>query len=285
MNWFGLTLVYVFLMVAASIINKKTLQVGSVDPLIFGAFVQLTTGLICLGLALTEGFQFQFSMESVKLIAIMAITYLVGVSLYFTGLKEIDLSQETILSSTGSIWGLLLGALFLGEVFSGTKIIGVVLIFIASLVAFWERQVLHIGKYQKIILFSAPFYALGAMWDKQLNSYGSALSYLAISFTLVGIAMLLFYGKRTVTAFKESFRLAEFWKGTLVNGVFYALSFWALFTAYQKGGEVSRMFPMTLSTSVFVPILGILLLKEYNRWSQKVVSVVILTAGLWLVKG
>lgn len=285
MNWFELTLIYVFLMVAASIINKKTLLVGKVDPLVFGAFVQLITGLICFGLALGEGFQFTLNVTSVKLLAVMVITYLIGVSMYFTGLKHIDLSQETILSSTGSIWSLLLGALFLGEVFSGTKIIGVTLIFVASLVAFWEKQVLHIGKYQKIILLSAPFYALGAMWDKQLNAYGSALSYLAISFTVVGITMLLFYGKRTVLAFGESFCLVEFWKGTLVNGVFYALSFWALFTAYQKGGEISRMFPMTLSTSVFVPILGILLLREYKRWPQKVVSVVILTAGLWLVRG
>ena len=285
MNWFELTLIYVVFMVAAAIIGKKTLLIKDLDELVFGGFVQLTTGLMCFCLAYTEGFRFDFNLESVEMIIVMAVTYIVAVSLFFTGLKNIDLSQETILSATGSAWSLVLGTLFLDEIFSGTKIIGVVLIVIASMIPFLEKTVLRLGKYQKLILVSAFFYALGAMWDKKLNSYGTALSYIAISFTLVGVTMLLIYGKRTILAFKSTFKKMGFWKGIFINGVLYSLSFWALFEAYQKGGEVSRMFPMTLSTSVFVPLFGIVLLKERGRWKQKIIAVVVLVIGLWLIKG
>ena len=76
---------------------------------------------------------------------------------------------------------------------------------------------------------------------------------------------------------------AGYWKGVLTNGFLYSMAFWALFSAYQSGGEVSRMFPMTLSTSVLVPIMGIVVLKEFDGLKRKLVATVILIFGIFLI--
>lgn len=285
MSWFEFTLVHVAFMSCAALINKRTLNVKDLDELVFGAFVQLTTGLICFVIVFFEGFDYRLIPESISLFPLMIIVYLVAVSLFFVGLKNIDLSEETILSSTGAVWGLVLGTLFFGEIITIIKIAGVVLVVAASLTPFVKKEKVVLGRYQKYILIAAFFYALGAVFDKKLNSYGSPISYIALSFTIYGFVMLAFYGKRTLKAFNKAFRKIEFWKGTLINGVLYAFAFWALFKAYQEGGEISRMFPMTLSTSVIVPILGVVVLKEHDKWKRKLIAVIILLFGIFLIRG
>lgn len=285
MSWFELTLIYLIFMVTAAIINKKTLLVKGIDELVFGAFVQLSAGLFSLAIALKEGFQYSLVSGSIKLFPLMLVTYLIAVSLFYTGLKRVDLSKVTILNSTGSVWSLILGVLLLNEGVTLSKIFGIVLIVVACTIPLINKNKVALGKFEKYILISALFSALGAVLDKKLNSYGSAISYIAISFTLYGFFMLLIFGKRTLLAFKFTFRKREFWRGVLINGFLYSLAFWALFSAYQRGGEVSRMFPITLSSSVIVPILGIVLLKEYDKWKLKLVAVTVLLAGLWFIKG
>ncbi|QQS39416.1 EamA family transporter [Candidatus Woesebacteria bacterium] len=270
-------------MVIAALINKKSLSINGIDELVFGSSVQLITGIICLVLALVTGWSFTFDSKSILMIVLMIGTYTLAVTCYYTGLKRVDLSEETILSSTGAIWSLILGVLIINESFGWSKIVGVLFILIANTILFWGPSILRFGKYEKIILFSTIFYAQGAVWDKLLSGYGNSLSYVAISFGLTGLFMLTFYHKRTIRAVKGTFLLKAYWKGVLTNGLLYSFAFWALFSAYLKGGEVSRMFPMTLSTSVLVPIFGIVILKEYKGMQRKLIASAVLIFGMFMI--
>ncbi|MCC7304222.1 hypothetical protein IT418_02305 [bacterium] len=68
-----------------------------------------------------------------------------------------------------------------------------------------------------------------------------------------------------------------------MNGILYSLGFWALFTAYTRGGEVSSMFPITLSMSVLIPIMGIIFLKERDNLPRKIISILVMITGLWII--
>lgn len=280
MDWFWLTIGYIICLVIAELINKKALTVQGMDELVFGASVQLATGVICLFLAIVFGWQYTFTPTSIVLILGMIVTYIVAVSLFYTGLKRVDVSTTAVLGSVGSVWSFLLGTVLLGESFLPVKIIGIVGIFLSIVVVSLDGNRIQIGKYTLIILFSTFFYALGAVFDKQLNTFGNPFSYIALSFSVVGVLMLIVYFPRTINAFHETFRKSAYWKSICINGILYTLGFWCLFEAYNRGGEVSRVFPMSLSTSVIIPIAGVVVLKEYKRVMFKFLAACILAVGL-----
>lgn len=283
MNWFWLTIVYLVFMTTATLINKRSLNHLDIDEIVFGASVQVSTAIFSLLLAIFTGWNFTFDSTSTVLFVGMGITYFFAVSLYYTGLKKTELSLTAILESTGAVYSIALGAILLGESVMTTKIIGVVLIIIAVLVVSVKNKVSKFNKYSWIILFAIFFYALGAIFDKKLNNFGNPLSYLTLSFATAGLSMLSIYYKRTKRAFKETFRNKNFWVGIVSNGFLYSLGFWSLFEAYNRGGEVSRMFPITLSLSVIIPILGIIFLKERDNIAKKLIAVVIMVSGLWIL--
>ncbi len=283
MNWFWLTIVYLVFLTTAQLINKKSLNHLDIDEIVFGASVQVATCVVSFVLALSTGWNFNFNSVSVPLLIGMGITYFFAVSLYYTGLKKTELSLASILESTGSIYSLILGVLLLHESFAMTKLLGIILIVIAVLIVSVKNKVGSFNKYSWIILISIFFYALGAIFDKKLNTFGNPLSYLTLSFATAGISMLLIYFKRTKKAFKETFRNKNFWIGISMNGLLYSLGFWALFEAYNRGGEVSRMFPITLSMSVIIPLLGIVFLKERDNIVKKLIAVAVMVSGLWIL--
>ncbi|OGG08875.1 hypothetical protein A2154_04090 [Candidatus Gottesmanbacteria bacterium RBG_16_43_7] len=283
MNWFWLSLVYVLFLVCAELINKVSITDKRIDEVVFGASVQLTTGIFCLFLSFFLGWNFTFSTESVVLFAGMSITYIVAVSMYFRGLKHIDISRVSILSSLGSIWSLIMGLVILREQMTLMKVIGVLCIGAAGVVVSLKKQKVQLDLYTLLILGATVFYALGAVFDKRLNSYGTPLSYITLSFSFVGIGILLVFANRTKAAFKKTFKMMQFWRGILVNGALYSLGFTALFEAYNRGGEVSRLYPITHSTAVMVPILGIVILKERGNVVQKMLATGILLVGLWTI--
>ena len=283
MNWFILTLIYVFFLTTASVINKKSLNTEKLDEIVFGASVQVATSIVSLLLALATGWAFTFNAVSIPLFIGMGIVYFFAVSMYFTGLSKIELSTVTILESTGAIYSLLLGIFLLGEPFTAMKLLGIALITAAVLIVSFSKEKKSFSKYSWIILAAIFFYALGAVLDKQLNAFGNPLSYLTLSFATAGISMLLIYFKRTKAALSGTFKLKAFWQGIITNGVLYSMGFWSLFEAYNRGGEVSRMFPITLSMSVLIPLMGILFLKERDSLPKKIVAIVVMIAGLWIL--
>jgi drug/metabolite transporter (DMT)-like permease len=283
MNWFWLTITYLILLTSATLINKKSLNNLNIDEIVYGASIQLATSGMSLFLALLTGWNFVFNSASTPLFIGMGITYFFAISCYYTGLKKTELSVAAILDSTGSIYSLILGALLLNEPLLLNKLIGIAFIIAAVLIVSLKNKGSSFNKYSWILLFSAFFYALGAIFDKKLNTFGNPLSYLTLSFATAGIFMFLINFKRTKIAFKETFRNKNFWVGISINGILYSLGFWALFEAYNRGGEVSRMFPITLSMSVIIPILGIIFLKERDNIAKKLIAIVIMILGLWIL--
>jgi len=283
MAWFWLTLIYLLFLTTAQVVNKKALNKLDIDEVVFGASVQVATAVVSLFLVALTGWSFTFNSTSIPIFIGMVVVYFFAVSLYYMGLKKVDLSLTSILDSAGAIFSLILGTLILRENLDVGKVLGVVLIICSGLVLFLKNKGASFNKFSLIIIISSFFYALGAIFDKKLNSFGNPLSYIVLSFGFAGLSILLIHYKRTIKALKGSFRDKSFWTGITTNGLLYAFGFWSLFEAYNKGGEVSRMFPITLSGSVLVPIAGIVILKERNNIPRKIIALLIMVAGLWFL--
>ena len=286
MTWFTLALLSQFSLIAFYFLSKRLLNRGNIDPRLYGACLQLTTGLIALPFAIYTGFNFTLTPTSALLLLGMTATYVIGPSLYYTGLNKVDLSETTILDASGVLWSLLFGVIFLNESFNPSKLIGISLILLAVTILAYNRQLkkITLNRYEIYILISAAFYALGAVFDNKLVEFSTAISYLSISFMLAGIAMFASNLHRLKSVGAQTLLNSSFIKTVAVNGVFTSLTYFFIMTAYTVGGEVSRIYPIQQLESLIVPIIGIVFLKERKRIPQKLIAAALSIAGVLLLR-
>lgn len=286
-SWFNLTLLSVAFLVSFFFLSKKLLNdEADIDPRLYGGSMQLVAGIVSFMVAVATGLHFELTGVSSIFLILMMACYSIGPSLYYDGFKHVELSESMILGSSGVIWSLVFGALFLGESFVWTKGVGVMLVFIAIILISLNNKISFqsFSKYKLFLLIAPIFYVLGATLDNKLMTFSNAATYLSMSFLLGGSAFLLVNIRRVSKTGKKTFGNSKFWKIVVINGLFVCLAYLCVFKAYELGGEVSRMFPIQQLESVLVPLLGIVLLKERDRIPMKLVSAIIAFAGIYLIK-
>jgi drug/metabolite transporter (DMT)-like permease len=215
----------------------------------------------------------------------LAVTYTLGPSLYYIGLKHTDLSVTTVLDASGAVYSFVLGILFLKEGFDSTKLLGVALIIIAIIIVSGKvRAFKRFNFYESILLISPIFYATGAVLDNILLKSGNTLTYLSLSFLTAGTVMTLVNIPRLYKSGDKSIKNKMFIKTVFINAFFVFMYGFATFKAYQLGGEVSKMYPIAQSESVIVPFLAIFLLGEKDNFKYKVVASIVAFVGILLLR-
>lgn len=286
-TWFNLTLLSVLFLIAYYFLSKKIFnEQADVDPRFFGASLQFCVGLIALPVALATGFHFEVTTTSIIFLILMSLCYTVGPSLYYLGLKNVELSESMILGSSGILWSLVLGLIVLDENLSWYKLIGVVFVFGAIFLITYtpNTNLKSYSKYKIMLLVSSFFYVLAATFDNKLVEFSNAASYMSVSFLLGGAVMLISNLPRFKTSGIATYKNKMFWKVIAINAVFIYLTYICIIRAYELGGEVSRMYPIQQSESILVPLLGIVLLKERERIPVKLLAAVIAFIGILLIK-
>jgi drug/metabolite transporter (DMT)-like permease len=288
LTWFHFTIASIFFLASYYFFSKKLFkEENEVDPRFYGACLQFVTGLLALPFALINGFNFNVTPVSIGLLVTTALAYTIGPSLYYIGLKHVDLSETTVLDASGIFWSLAFGGYLLNESFTQEKIVGSALILIAIVIVTYKKgkKLFAMSKYEAFILTSPIFYALGATLDNKLVTFSNAASYLAISFMTAGVSMFIFNAHRLKSVGLTSIKNKKFIKTVFLNAIFVSLTYFFVLRAYELGGEVSRMYPIQQTESVLVPLIAIVLLKERKRLPQKIVAAVIAFIGLLLIKG
>lgn len=252
-----------------------------VDPRFYGGMLQTMVGLLALAPALITGWHFEINGYTLAWLGVVAITYTIGPSLYYTGLKHTHLSVTTTLDATGAIYAMILGILLLGENFSIGKLVGVLMILVAVLVVAGKSTALNkLTKYETLLLIAPFFYAIGGIADNILIKYSNALSYLTLSFLVAGIAMTLINLPRIHSVGIENLRDRSFLKILMINAIFVAVYGYASYRAYMVGGEVSAMYPIMQSESVVVPFMAMWLFGEHERYLHKILGAILAFGGV-----
>lgn len=286
-TWFSLTVLSVFFLIGFFFLSKKIFNdEADVDPRFYGASLQLATGIVGLPIALYVGFHFELTYISIALLVLMATSYVIGPSLYYMGLKYVDLSEAMVLGSSSVIWSLILGVLLLGESLALIKVVGILFIFLAIVLVSYKPN-LSLKSYSKykIFLLTAPiFYVFGATFDNRLVNYSNAATYMSISFLLGGGFMFLANIHRFKNKGLNTYKNKQFWYVLPINAVFVYLAYVCIIRAYELGGEVSRILPIQQSESILVPIIGILFLKERSKVAVKIIAAIIAFIGILFIK-
>lgn len=282
-NWFVLSIISVLSLSLFYLLTKKILNGNDSDPRIFGGVMQLTVGLLALPIALVSGFKFDLSLDTILLLLLVGSVYALAASFYYTGLKKVDVSKSVIFESSGVFWSLLLGTIFLSENLNPNKIFASILIFISILIIS-KKQRLGLGKSELFILLASVFYAIGAVLDNYTIGFSNSSTYLSLSFLFAGAITLLTNVHRLKKHGAKMLGDSGFWKLLITNSAFIVISYWALFRAYELGGEVSILYPITHTQTVLVPIMGMVFLKEIKDLKQKFVALIVTIIALFIIR-
>ncbi len=284
MNWFILSIFSVFTLSLFLLTTKKLLSQKNADPRIFGGLMQLSVGLIALPVAIIDGFTIDMSIKTLGLLFLTGLVYTVSATLYYTGLQKTELSVSVILESLGIFWALLFGALFLSEILVPEKAIAAVLVFLAIVIVSWVKTQIRITRSQWLILAATICYTFGAVLDKYLTGFARPTTYLSLSFLFAGTLMTVINIPRIRSVGVSMFSKMKNRMLFAASVVLVFFSYWAVFTAYTIGGDVSVIYPITHTQTVLVPILGILFLGERKNLKKKLVAVLLTLSAYLLIR-
>ncbi len=284
-HWLLYSALSILVMSIFYVLTKKILNAGT-DPILYSTTLQLSTGVLALIVALIWGFSFVFSPASIILLIIATIIYNIAPIIYYTGLQKVELSESIILESSGVFWAIMAGFILLHEAITPVKFAAALLIFIAILmISNIDFRKWHFSKYELMILASSIIYVLGAMVDKVLLPYSNPISYTAVSFLVAGLTMALIHFKHLYKLKRTKQINKGFILKLLTNAGFLVLNFTLIFSAYDSGGEASRVYAIVHLQVVIIALLGIIFLKERKHLGRKLLALVMAFIGIMMMGG
>jgi len=265
----------------ASALNvfASKLLVKDLSPVLLGASVHLLGGVIvCAALPFAV---LTLTWTPTILLGLVGLTvvYTLGNALYFTALRDVQLSEIDLLLRSSSLWTLLGGVLFLSEPFSWWGALGAFLI-LASLTVLAEKpRRLAFRRPQLLALGAALSFGAGNVLDKALSSSFDPLSYTALNLLLTGLGMVLLARQPTRAFFQPGLWRGGAW---LVAATF-ALTQLLLILAFQAGGSAGEVILVAQVRVVLLGAAGLLLLGERDRLLRKGFAATFILIGIYLL--
>lgn len=284
MNYLPYAIAAPVFMAIGNYIQKLVVTDDEVHGGVFGGAYGLLVALLSLPFAIYfERLTISmFNLNVVLVLVAMTLLYSMAMWGFFTAMKYVPISEIVFLESATPIWVLGGSAVVLGETLSINKLLGVGLIVVGLLVAFRFKKVNRWSKYHTVGLISGIFYAGAYLTDKYLLGYLPSLYYQVFSFGLPSIVLLLVFGQRVA-------ELSYFWKNKkarriIWSSVFVGLGFYCLYTAYNLSNSISLINPIFETKALWAMLLGIILLNEKDNLRYKIISIILATLGVLLIK-
>lgn len=209
----------------------------------------------------------------------LTVVYTLGNALYFTALRDVQLSEIDLLLRSSSLWTLLGGVLFLSEPLGWWGAFGALLI-LASLTVLAEKpRRLVFRRPQLLALGAAISFGAGNVLNKALSPYFDPLSYTALNLLLTEVGMV-FLVQQPFGAFLK----VRLWQGGawLVAATF-ALTQLLLVLAFQAGGSAGEVILVAQVRVALLGLAGLLLLGERDRLWRKGFAAAFIFVGVYFL--
>lgn len=281
MGWFLLAVLAGVFYSLTEIVGKHITDKDS-EPLLLGIFSNFYAFLITLFFTFLQ--PLKLSTETHVILGVLAVgfIYAIGAITYFSSLKITPVSEFTLLTRSYVILLFFGGILVYRDSFSPAQTIGALAIFAAIFILGWGKKGVKFSKGSFLAILTALFFAIAALFDKYLvnnfsTSFYQSLSYATTTFFLLPIIPFSLKRGQTLPKLKTHLLLFAF------SGIFAIAGFF-LFRSYQAGGTVSITNLLTLLRIPLALIYGFYVFKEKRKLPQKVVSMVLIIFGAYLLK-
>lgn len=215
---------------------------------------------------------------TIPLLFLIGLVEFVSIYLFMKMHSFSHLSISTIIQRTRLIWIPILAFIFLGEKLKGIEYLGVTTIFFGLSVAVSSNKLVF-DKGMKYAYLSAFVVAILSLLMKQLSGLVST-SVLLIGMSSLGAFLFPLVMKNRKERLKSAFTKDLKWK--LIAGTTNTLSMYFFVLALSMG-PVSQVTAIYQGMMVFSIIAGIVLLKERDYVTKKVIGAVVTLAGVLLL--
>jgi len=283
-GWFPLVLIYIGTNAVSKVVQKLALKNEEVDSTAFSALFLFIVGVFSAPFLIFEQVVFSFDPRAWAAVLLSSILYSACMVLFYHALKLIEISQVEVVATTRSIWSMILGIIFFHEALSFSIFIGVILIFFGLAVIYWEKgKFTGFQKPHLYTLFYAILITAAYALDKYALNYFSVVMYQVIIYITPALMTVIFL-PGTFTKIKPLLKAQKSTYLILLCCTFQMISTLALYRAYQMGGELSVVGPLTQLTTVITILIGIILLKERWHLTQKIIGISLAILGVFFIK-
>lgn len=244
-------------------------------------FVWTLQGIVGIILALSLG-QFSLNLPIPLLwkLVIISFIYFAGGTFFYTSYKGNSPSISIIFGTISVAISSLLGTIFLHDVYNIIKVIGIILILSAIIFLNYKRTE-KLNKHNLYAILGGTCFGVAFTLDKSMATTISPFMYLGLM--CLGVAIV-----SAITSFKLIKRETRKLKGKnflpMLSSATFGSSFNLLtFFAYRNGANVGVADAINNTTVFFVILLEIILLKDRENLSKKVLASLIAVSGVILI--
>jgi len=281
LSWHYFAIATVLFGSLSSIYMRKMMKNEDNDPVTFMIVFQFILTIITLLFALTQGFVFPPPQKVWLHFLLSAVLYACGSLFSFKASRHIPAGEMTILTAGSSIIAVILGVVFLHSTFSIWNMLGTFLILL-SIYVLYGNEKMKINKAMWFAIFSSVCYASASVNDIFIIKYYDAISFIPPMSLLPGLIVLVVYPKKI----KAIPRLLK-WKHLehiITNAVFYAFSAITWYIALMKGANITQLSPIGRASIIITVILSALFFGERKQLARKVISAVLVSIGVLLLR-
>lgn len=282
MDWLFWTLSNALNLSLSRVIQKKEMT-GLEDKSRSFAFIfQIGPGLILLALMIGFGQPFpDFRSEWIYWL-ISSLSFSLGSFALFKAYALSEVSQVTVLFTFRIIITMLLAYTFLDQEILPNEIMGAAIIILGVLVMLFNGKKLKLNKGNSYALLAAVLFGIAFANEPILLKTNSPLTVIATEFMLGAIVM-------TIISFKSVKDVPIVLKTTspllmTIAISIYAFGAYSLLAAYNSGGTISQVIPVSQLSRVFAVLFGYLLLNERSKMPQKIIGVILGIVGTLVIR-
>jgi drug/metabolite transporter (DMT)-like permease len=283
MPWFFFIIISRLFDTASVIYAKKVLTNSKINPISFAIGFQFFTGII---IGIYGVFTSDFNVLPGKdfpwfNIALLVLLYSFSNVYYYKAMETVEASKLSIILTSSSIFSIITGFIFLGEVLTPLQYIGGCIVFVGIVLANLEKMKLNIGQGEIYLLFCAICWGIELVNDKVLIGSLGIYLFLFLGYTLPAIFMFLIYRKDS-KQIPKAIKLTGYWKFLIFCLIYLAQSvffYWGMSLSATSGLVVI----LNLASRVFTIVASVILLKETKNLWQKFIAITIVIIGLYIL--
>ncbi|MCH7492804.1 DMT family transporter [Patescibacteria group bacterium] len=230
-----------------------------------------------------------------SMVAVAAVTYLLAIYFYLRAMATEEASRVVPLFAIGTVMIVILGAIFLGEVFSIVQYLGIFFIISGSVIISIQGRLFSFIRSRLLGLMSLAglFFAVNALLVKKIlasHSFVQTFSHLSIIEGMIGLAVAAVLFPQVREVFNRiSYRHIFLNAVTDLMGIgaefiyTMALSLWYLSLVETVASlQYAFIFVWTLVISRFKPSL---FMEDISRRViiQKSISIILIVIGIYLI--
>jgi len=206
------------------------------------------------------------------------IFYALNDRLQTTVRKNLEVSVFSVINQLSNVFIIIIGLTIFHESFIITKLIGAGLILLGNMYLFYKKGKLELNKYVVLAIIANMSFAIAMSTDIGISALFNLPIYISITLIVPAILIMLAEKISSSTIIDEYKNANK--KYFYTTGVAWGLTILFSLRSFQFG-QVTTIVPLSSTAVLLNVIIAYFLLKERGHLLKKIISALIVMAGIY----